>query len=542
VALRGNIDSVSHELLRGWAYDDDDAAAPVTLLITANDVLLARVLADRLRDDLIRAGIGNGRHSFEVKVTGLSPLSRQVIAIRRESDGEELGQSPVILEAANSFDASLQNYCAVVLANTGEPTQINEALAFLAAQTEALLQKRARLRGRHAEREALRQIKWRWLAVGTEAEATPPQPLPPRALVIDEEVPTLARDAGSNAILSHMQSLQRLGFEVTFMAASTQPDRDGTLEASGIACCHSPWHGSVEEVLRREAHSFDVIYLHRASIAWRYLAMARHYQPKARILVSVADLHHLRLARQARVEQRHELVALARYYEAIERQSALIANVVITHSTAEAALLRRMAPQGRVAVVPWAVPPQPTAVPFAERHGLAFIGHFLHAPNLDAAEWLIEEIMPEVRQTLPTLECQLIGSDMPDRLKRPMPGIIAVGQVANLPDVFDRVRLTIAPLTFGAGVKGKVLASLAAGVPCVCTNIAAEGMEWPDVLRQLIADDVAGIARIVVRLHEDAAFNHACSKEGLAYIAAHCSEQRVDALLHDAVGLPAIAS
>jgi hypothetical protein len=532
VAFRGNIDSASHELLRGWAYEDEDAATPVTLLITANDVLLARVLADRLRDDLMQAGIGNGRHSFEVKLTGLSPLHRQVIAVRRESDGAELGRSPVVLEPAQSFDAALRNHCADLLAGTSDPVQINEALTFLAEQTEELLQRRARLHSRHAEREALRHIKWRW----TEGENKPAPPLPPRALVIDEDVPALARDAGSNAILSHMQSLQRLGFEVTFMAASTQPDREGVLEAYGIACCHAPWHGSVEEVLRREAHSFDLIYLHRASVAWRYLGMARHHHPKARIVFSVADLHHLRVARQARVEQRHELVALARYYEAIERQSALSANVVVTHSAEEAALLRRMAPQARVAVVPWVVPLEPTAIPFAERDGLAFIGHFPHAPNLDAAGWLIEEIMPEARRTLPTLECRLIGSNMPDRLRRPVPGIVPMGQVASLADIFDRVRLTIAPLTFGAGVKGKVLNSLAAGVPCVCTTIAAEGMEWPDLLRELIADDVAGIARIVVRLHEDATFNQACSEAGLAYITAHCSEQRVDALLRDAVG------
>ena len=211
---------------------------------------------------------------------------------------------------------------------------------------------------------------------------------------------------------------------------------------------------------------------------------------------------------------------------------------MITHSTEEAVVLRKLAPQAKVVVVPWMVPLQPTGVPLAERHGIAFIGHFAHMPNLDAAYRIIDEIMPMLRLTHPDMECALVGSNMPERLQQPLPGIVPRGGVARLGDVFDSVRLTVAPLSFGAGVKGKVLDSMAAGVPCVCTSIAVEGIELPDILRQLVADDNVGIVRSVMRLHDDAVFNQKCRDAGLTYIAAHCSEERTDNGMRDAVGLP----
>jgi hypothetical protein len=312
------------------------------------------------------------------------------------------------------------------------------------------------------------------------------------------------------------------------------------LEAAGITCCQAPWHGSVEEVLWREAGAFDLVYLHRASVAGRYLELVRFHQPKARLVYSVADLHFLRVARQAEVQARPELLGLAKRFQAMELQAAAAAHAVITHSAHEAQVLRQALPAARVHVVPWAVPACPSIVPWAERVGAAFIGHYGHTPNLDAAHWLIDAIMPLVWATNPGLGCVLAGSDMPSGLRKPRPGVEAIGPVPNLGTVFDRVRLTVAPMAFGAGVKGKVLDSLAAGIPCVCTPIAAEGLALPPVIQSLIATDAPGLAASMVRLHEDAGLNQACREAGLAYIDAHFSERRIDALMQDVAALPAL--
>ncbi len=292
-------------------------------------------------------------------------------------------------------------------------------------------------------------------------------------------------------------------------------------------------------MLRREAGGFALIYLHRGGNA-RYLPLIRHHQPRARVVYSVADLHHLRLARQAEVEQRPELTEASQRVRAAELSAARFVDSVITHSSFEAALLKRDLPDARIHIVPWSVRRARPRCRSRSGAALAFIGSYGHAPNLDAAWWLIQEVMPLVRAQDDSIECLLVGSNMPDSLKAAAaPGDPPVGRVENLPGLFDRIRLTVAPLAFGAGVKGKVLDSLAAGVPCACTPVAAEGMDLPGTLDQAIAPDAAGLAAAILRLHGDEAFNASCSAAGLAYVGATLSETRLDTLMREVVGLRA---
>ena len=308
------------------------------------------------------------------------------------------------------------------------------------------------------------------------------------------------------------------------------------MEAAGIDCCGLPWFASVEELLRREAGSYELVYLHRHSVASRYQQLVRYHQPQARLVYSVADLHFLREQRQAELEQDHLLRATASRTQLLELLAISQADRVITHSSFEAAQLRRQAPKARVHVVPWAVPPRPTAVPFARRRGIAFIGGYNHAPNLDAARWLLQDIVPALRARDPQFECLLVGSHMPEALRRPQPGVVVLGQVPSLAEVLDRVRLTVAPLNFGAGIKGKVLDSYAAGIPCVCTSIAAEGMDLPEPLAAQVADDGPGLVELILRLHEDPVLNADTARAGLEYVQTRLSEARIDALLAGAVG------
>ncbi len=547
MTLRGTIEGATRERVHGWAQDGQDPATRATLLIAVNDQFAARVTADRPREDLRRAGIGDGEHSFDVALKGLSPLHHNVIAVVDERDGSHLPGSPVVVEPAGRFDAEVQAHCATLFLDAADDAALVDRLGFLATQTEALLQLRAERRARRSERMALRQIQRRW---GASPEPAPirgrgqrraEDAMPPRALFIDHALPLPTRDAGSAAVLSHMLSLRRLGFEVGFVGADMAPDRSGVLDGLGIAHYPAPWHGSVEEVLRREAESFDLVYLHRGLTGERYLPLVRAHQPRARVIYSVADLYHLRVARQAAAEDRPELEQLARRIRRDELRLAAMVDVVVTHSPHEAAILREHIPPARVHVVPWSVPARPTCVAFERRSGMAFIGHYGHAPNHDAALWLIEEIMPCLRAFQPGITCLLVGSDMPQSLRRTaelgQAGVEAIGQVAALAEVFDRVRLTIAPLTFGAGIKGKVLDSLAAGIPCVCTPLAAEGLDLPAPLRALIASDAAGLAASAARLHEDARLNQACAEAGLAYVAETLGEPRIDALMREVAGL-----
>jgi hypothetical protein len=138
---------------------------------------------------------------------------------------------------------------------------------------------------------------------------------------------------------------------------------------------------------------------------------------------------------------------------------------------------------------------------FAARAGLAFIGSVGHDPNLDAVVWLIEEIMPRVWRRDPSIICRIVGAGWPDMFRGHLDRRVQlVGAVPELATLFDQVRLTVAPLRFGAGIKGKVLDSLAAGVPCAMTEIAAEGLALTPPLRSLVGQTPDQLANLVWRL------------------------------------------
>ena len=516
----GMLDVATRTRVAGWARDAAHPDEPVALQVLDNGVPVGRVLANRYRADLQQAGIGAGRHAFDLPLPGgLSPLGRHVISVRFERDGTELACSPMTIEPANSFDAGLEQAVANAVAALSDPAAQDRVLSFMAGQLQRLQQAQADADGRRADRLAYDQFTRRH---GPQAATLPDAIANPglRALVIDARIPMAARDAGSVAVLSHMRALQQLGYEVSFVAADElQPMAGGHLDGMGVRIWGAPHYNSVEDVLRRQAGCFDVVYLHRAAVASRYLALARTHQPRARVLYSVADLHHVRLARQAAIEDRPELMAMSHQMRVAECTAAWSADAVITHSADEAAILRQAVPGADVHVVAWDVPVQRAARPFAERAGVAFIGGYAHTPNVDAAQLLVESVMPLVWQADPAIICTLVGSEMPAAVRAlARPGVEIVGQVHDLAAVLDQLRLTVAPLRYGAGVKGKVVESFAAGVPCVMSPVAAEGLDLPKALQGLVGTDAAALAAQIVRLHSRPSVHQAAAKAGRAMI------------------------
>jgi glycosyltransferase involved in cell wall biosynthesis len=554
MGLKGRLDSVEWQAIAGWAFDPDQPDEPVLLEILDNDVPLCRLAADRYREDLEKAGLGSGRCSFRLRIPeGLSAFERHVIAVRRASDGAELPGSPIVLERDQSvFDEHAERTItamvdhAIAAAEHGEDTE--PLLRHLLEQADALLAAEPDPEGRSAAMRADLRMRWRGLLPdlpkppGDSATILqfPPRPHDTRrqAIFIDMDLPMPDRDGGSNAALGHLGALVRLGWRVRFTAsrdlARVSPYAE-QLEALGVECCLAPFYGSVEEVLRRHGERAELVYLHRMPNATRYAAMAREYCRRARILYSVADLNHLRLARQAAIENRRELLAEARAVRARELMAAASVDAVITHSEHEAELLRQAARGLDVHVIPWPAEPVPRETLFAERSGVAFIGGFDHAPNRDAAQFLIDEIMPRVRARRADITCLLVGSAMPPDFSVPRDGIVPLGHVPDLATVLDRVRLTAAPLRYGAGLKQKVVQSLAAGLPCVCTSVAAEGMSLPPLLARYVADDADTLADMIVALHENEAANAEYTAAALVHVRRQFSPERVDDLMRRAV-------
>ena len=526
--LRGALDVCTRDRISGWAYVPGNDG-PVALQILDNGVPIARVLANDMRPDLPAAGIGTGRHAFDLLIPGGLPLmARHVIDIRRESDGARLPGAPRVIEPAGTFDAGFEGAVAAAVAALVPGEQQERVLGFLRNQTECLQQGRADSDAARVPRVAARRHRRRW---GSEPASTAP-----RALVVDNSLPHPGHSGGANAILSHAAALQRLGYAVSFVAADEMALGSVPLEAAGVTVLGPPFYASVEEVLRRQSGCFDVVYLHRVEMVARYGNLVRQHAPQARLLYSVADLHHLRLSRQAEVQGEPALLATSRSLWAMERAAAAAADAVLTHSHVEAALLRRLVPAARVHCIPWSVTPQPERPAFGKRDGVAFVGHFRHEPNVDAAIWLAETVMPLVWQHRPGLTCVIAGRAMPASVQRlARSGITVLGAVDDLRTVYDQVRLMAAPLRFGAGVKSKVLESFAAGLPCVMTPVAAEGIElWPS-LQSLVATSAEDMAGRIVQLHENVAANRTAAAEGVSLIRSLHNDEVVSAALLAAI-------
>jgi glycosyltransferase involved in cell wall biosynthesis len=553
--LTGMLERADLHAIAGWAKTHGEAG-PVTLELLINGDSAGTFPAETAREDLLEAGIGEGRHGFMLHLPrGLSAFAAHEIRVRRAGDGAELPGSPRTIPRAASPDeadpailneaarTTIQDALDAAAAHA-DKAEIEALIGFLARQTATLLfahgsglpDPQAALLGRWGIAPAIAQR----------------QDDRPRALFIDESVPDPNRDAGSNAVLSHMRALARLGYRVDFIAAHGLEDggaRSHALADLGITCWHAPWIASVEEALHRLGERLKLVYVHRYGVMQRYGALVRKWCPAARLVYCVADLHYLRLARRIAVEAGHsaesglsDMAPQAAGLRVAELMAVLGADAVITHSSFEQALLARQAPEANVHLVPWEVTPRPTEVPFARRSGVAFVGSYGHPPNLDAAYVLVEQIMPLVWAENPAIPCVLAGSDLPASLheaaRQAGPGRIEVlGHVGSLMEIWNRVRLATAPLRYGAGVKGKVLDSLAGGIPCVCLPMAAEGMDLPGTLAPLVADTPHAVAATILRLHDNEEACAGLAASGLAFIESDFGAPRVDAALAGAAGL-----
>jgi glycosyltransferase involved in cell wall biosynthesis len=538
--------------LVGWARNAGAPERPVVLELLLDGEVLGSLAADRQRPDLAARFPEHPALGFTITIPlPLAAGSARRLELRRAADHAPLPGSPLTLAPVPAPEPGFAGRLAALAALLESRLRCPhpEARAALARElAEALA---AALPARAPRRAA---VLARWGEAGAASAAAPRQ-----ALVIDDGVPDPARDAGSAALVSHMQALLRLGWRVGFVPAAALGAGGAAVRAlagMGVTVWQLPYVASVEEALRREGPALDLVYLHRFGPMRRYAALARHWAPRARLVYSVADLHALRAQRAREIERgaqrAREIEGGAQRARALlggaaetglrraELAAVLAADAVITHSSHEAALLARDAPEAAVHLLPWAIAPRPVSTPWAARRALAFLGSYGHAPNLDAAETLLRQVMPPVWAARPDATLLLAGSDLPAGLRaeaEAAPGPVEVlGHIPDLGQLWERTRIVLAPLRWGAGLKGKVLDALAAGLPCLCSPIAAEGMDWPAALAPLACADPAAMAEAALRLYPDEATCAALGAAGLAWIEERFSADRIACAMRSVAG------
>jgi glycosyltransferase involved in cell wall biosynthesis len=325
-----------------------------------------------------------------------------------------------------------------------------------------------------------------------------------RVLVIDHRLPTPDRDSGSLRMMELIRAILGRGHHITFIPDNffVWPPYLQDLEAIGVEVVHPPEYRFVAQFLKVRGRDFDLAIIARAGIAARHLTTVRRYAPRARIVFDTVDLQFLREERQARLVQDFALESAGASRKRQELRLARRADLTVVVSPVEKALLQRECQNLDVMVIPNIYPVEATDPPgFAGRKNLVFIGGFDHAPNVDAVLYFAREILPMVTARIPDAVFQVIGSyPTPEIQQLAGPNIQILGYVADVRPLFDRARVSVAPLRFGAGVKGKVNQSMSLGVPTVVTSIAAEGMYLAHEHDAIIADDPESFADAVVRV------------------------------------------
>ena len=359
-----------------------------------------------------------------------------------------------------------------------------------------------------------------------------PAPRGPRLLVVDVDVPHPDRDSGSVRLSNLLRLLVAEGYRVTFFADDGH--REGAdaraLRAMGVDVATEPalaW-------LRRHGAGLQGAILCRHFVAGHWVPAVRHFAPGAHVVFDTVDLHFLREARQASVTgtrgtQRRALATKA-------SELALVGAVDTTWvvSADEQRILAEEVPGARVEVVSNTFGHATAGPAFADRRDLLFVGGHRHPPNTDAAWWLVREIFPAIRRQLPDVRLHLVGADVPRDLRTAAEatgGIVVHGHVPDLAPLLAGCRVAIAPLRFGAGVKGKVNLSMARGLPVVTTPCGAEGMHVRDGVHAMVASDAGSLAAAVVRVYGDPVLWERLAANGLENVRRHFSFEAARAAL-----------
>ena len=348
-----------------------------------------------------------------------------------------------------------------------------------------------------------------------------------RILFVDAVTPTPNQDAGSVQTVMGIRAAQLCGYKAHFVPEDNwlfEPDYTTSMQREGVDCAYAPFEVGFEAYLRRYGWLFDVVVIYRIGVLDKVHPLLRTFAPQALRLFHVADLHYLRLQRQAQLEDSEELLVAAEELKKKELSNIVACDCTITHSTAEAEILAKLVPAAPVIVWPLMVAPANVKAAFEVRTDICFLGGYRHPPNVDAVHYFVEAVLPLIHRQQPGIRFIVAGANpTPDILALASERIVVTGMIDDLADVFETSRVFVCPLRVGAGAKGKVMSALSFGVPVVSTSIGVEGAGLTPGEHVLVADSPIAMTQDVLRLYEDSALWHRLSAAGRELVQAEFS-------------------
>lgn len=315
-------------------------------------------------------------------------------------------------------------------------------------------------------------------------------------------------------------------FTVSFACSATRGEFSYPIENLGVKCYSIELNASsFDSFIQQLALTMVVFdrYITEEQYGWRVSENC----PNALRVLDSEDLHCLRKARQkAAKEQRVFCLEDLLVEDTAKREIASILRCDLTWviSEYEMDVLQNVfkIDASLIAYLPMWVDKVPKIhVEISKKIHFSFIGNFLHEPNWDAVLYLKKEIWPRIRKHLPQAELHVFGAYPSQKvldLHNPKEGFMVKGRAENVTQVFENTRVFLAPLRFGAGIKGKLMEAMAHGVPSVTTPIGAESMHGELPWNGYIEQEVQAFANAAVELYIDSKKWHTAVENGYSIL------------------------
>lgn len=369
----------------------------------------------------------------------------------------------------------------------------------------------------------------------------------PRILYIDAEVPMADRGSGGMDAVFFMEYMIKRGYDVVFHGEYT-PGYVGKYTAillrAGVECVYAPQR-QIWEYIRDNGRTFDYVFVSRVYQAQCFDRLIRRYAPQAAYIFDTVDVHFVRERREAELSHSENGMLRALMTEKLEIALMARADVTIVISSDEKKMLEEQYGMKRIWHIPQARRVFGCRESFREREGIVFIGS-AHPPNLDALKFYVEEILPVLEKRGVDGTLTVIGEALRNDIFKKKeyqsvaesPKIRFLGFVENLGDCLDHAKITVAPLRYGAGTKGKVASSMAYGVPCVSSCFGTEGTGMKDKENIMIVSSPEEYAEAITALMTDEELWKKISCNGIRFLqqnyAPEAIEKQMDLLFVEA--------
>ncbi|MGB9181610.1 MAG: glycosyltransferase [Pyrinomonadaceae bacterium] len=354
----------------------------------------------------------------------------------------------------------------------------------------------------------------------------------PNILVIDDHIPTPDRDAGSARMLIILRSLAKIGRPVfLYLRNPIWPEYEKYLWKEGIETA-----SIVDYPRLLKERNFRAAILSRPDVAGATLHAIRRRDKKIKIVFDMVDAYFLRLGREYALTGDAKTAEAAARYKKLELELARSSDLVWCNSSEDKRVLNEEVPTVPIEVIPTIHQLHDRGKTFAERRDILFLGNLIHPPNSDGVRYLVEEIFPLIQKSIEGVKLYIVGDNVtPEIAAYTSEAVRVLGYVPDIGPLFQSCRVFVAPLRFGAGVKGKIGEALAYGLPVVTTSIGAESMGFTNGEEALIADTPPELADAVTKAYLQKDLWQRLSDHGYAHIEKHFTPQVIGEIIRKAV-------